>query len=36
MGEILSNIITSEITFYLVVAYNIGLLVYLGIDILQD
>lgn len=29
------DILTSKITFYLVVAYNIGLLVYLGVDILK-
>lgn len=36
MLDIILDIFTSKIVFYLVVGYNIGLLVYLGVKILQD
>lgn len=36
MADFILDIITSKITFYLVIGYNIGLLVYLGVKILQD
>lgn len=36
MMDFILDVVTSKISFYLVIAYNIGLLVYLGVDILQD
>lgn len=36
MLEFILNLLATKVAFYLVVAYNIGLLVYLGVEILKD
>lgn len=36
MIEFISDLLTTKVVFYFVVAYNIGLLVYLGIKIIKN
>ena len=35
MIEFISDLLATKIVLYLIIAYNIGLLIYLGIDILK-
>lgn len=36
MLEFISDLLATKAAFYLMIAYNIGVLIYLGIDILKD
>ena len=36
MLEFISDLLATKVAFYLMIAYNIGVLIYLGIDIFKD